>query len=214
MQAHGAGSCAINEPVTLPCGSEIMLPSGVVVQLPMSNVSWDRSMGGLCTRSEDRPIERNVLHSFADQIRDKGTFGAVCDTVKRNPVLLLPGGSLVMAASAILGGDPPMDTNVNVDACTAACAGNAASSAIASGGSDCSPTTWARLNFAGEAAPAFDISSALADSGDAVATSDFRTPAQTDRPDLLGIVCARSDGGKVEDLTQVVETVDLLDLGF
>ena len=106
MQANGAGSCAINKPVTLPCGSEIMLPSGVVVQLPMSNASWDRSTGGHCTRSEDRPIERNVLHSFADQIRDKGTFGAVCDTVKRNPVLLLPGGSLVMAASAILGGRP------------------------------------------------------------------------------------------------------------
>ncbi|CAK0857974.1 unnamed protein product, partial [Prorocentrum cordatum] len=42
--------------------------------------------------------ERNALHQFAQDVREKGTVGAVIETVRQNPLLLLPGGSVLMVA--------------------------------------------------------------------------------------------------------------------
>lgn len=57
--------------------------------------------GGAGGRPE--PDERNALHKFAQDIREKGAVSAMVDTVKENPLLLLPGGSILMAAQAFLG---------------------------------------------------------------------------------------------------------------
>mmetsp|Transcript_33896 Transcript_33896/g.74190 ORF Transcript_33896/g.74190 Transcript_33896/m.74190 type:complete len:120 (+) Transcript_33896:87-446(+) len=51
---------------------------------------------------EESSSERNALHSFAQDIREQGTLGAVYGAVKRNPLLLVPGGSVIMAAQALL----------------------------------------------------------------------------------------------------------------
>jgi len=48
--------------------------------------------------------DRNALHKFAQDIRERGTVGAVCEAVKQNPLLLVPGGSVIMAAQALMGG--------------------------------------------------------------------------------------------------------------
>mmetsp|Transcript_64054 Transcript_64054/g.187422 ORF Transcript_64054/g.187422 Transcript_64054/m.187422 type:complete len:188 (-) Transcript_64054:245-808(-) len=54
--------------------------------------------------------DRNGLHKFAQDIRERGTLGAVVEAVKQNPLLLVPGGTAIMAAQAWLGsGDPSED---------------------------------------------------------------------------------------------------------
>eukprot|EP00931_Biecheleriopsis_adriatica_P009645 TRINITY_DN110707_c0_g1_i1.p1 TRINITY_DN110707_c0_g1~~TRINITY_DN110707_c0_g1_i1.p1 ORF type:complete len:155 (-),score=42.21 TRINITY_DN110707_c0_g1_i1:36-500(-) len=46
--------------------------------------------------------DRNALHKFAQDIRERGTVGAIAEAVYQNPLLLVPGGTLIMAAQAAL----------------------------------------------------------------------------------------------------------------
>mmetsp|Transcript_126640 Transcript_126640/g.405461 ORF Transcript_126640/g.405461 Transcript_126640/m.405461 type:complete len:243 (+) Transcript_126640:61-789(+) len=47
------------------------------------------------------PEERNAFHKFAQDIREKGSVTAMVEAVKENPLLLVPGGSVLMVAQAL-----------------------------------------------------------------------------------------------------------------
>jgi len=73
-------------------------------QAPASSWSGQLSQPNCVQASAVDEGDRNALHKFAQDIRERGTVGAVCEAVKQNPLLLVPGGSVIMAAQALMGG--------------------------------------------------------------------------------------------------------------
>lgn len=57
-----------------------------------------------CAPQQDEASERNFLHAVADDIRERGVVGSAVNAVRENPLLLLPGGTILTFAHRGLSG--------------------------------------------------------------------------------------------------------------
>uniref|UniRef100_A0A7S4WBM6 Uncharacterized protein n=1 Tax=Alexandrium monilatum TaxID=311494 RepID=A0A7S4WBM6_9DINO len=87
-----------------PDGAFLLAAAGLQLAPAQAAAAAPRGGGQQLPPGEgDAPEEdRNALHKFAQDIRERGTVGAVVEAVKKNPLLLVPGGTAIMAAQAFL----------------------------------------------------------------------------------------------------------------